>query len=36
MKVDLGVFVSGSDADVQEMDDVEDVGVSWVVENEES
>jgi hypothetical protein len=34
MKVDF--FVSGSDADVQEMDDVEEVGVSWVVENEES
>jgi len=26
MKRDLGVFASGSDADVHEMDDVEEVG----------
>lgn len=36
MKVDLRVFVSGSDVDGQEMDDVEEVGVNWVVANEES
>jgi hypothetical protein len=36
MKVDLGIFASDSDADVQEMDDAEEVGVNWVVENEES
>lgn len=36
MKVDLSIFASGSDVDVEEMDDAEEVGVNWVVENEES
>ena len=34
--MDLSIFASGSDVDVEEMDDAEEVGVNWVVENEES
>jgi hypothetical protein len=34
--VDLGVFVSGSDSEVEEIDDVGEVGGSCVVEAEES
>lgn len=36
MKVDLGIFAPGSDDDVQEIDDAEEVGENWVVENEGS
>ena len=40
MKVDLGIFASGSDTAVdvllQEMNEAEEVGVRWVVDNEES
>jgi hypothetical protein len=36
MNVDLGVFLSSSDSEVEQMDGVEEVGVNWVLEDEES